>query len=1282
MKFKKQFTILLALIMVFSSITNVAAYSWQYGEEIPRSVKIKEAESNKDYKEETVKYVFTIGLNTYQKVSGSNVETRQIDAAPYIKNGRTMLPLRYVSDAISASVYWNNQTRTASFTKESLEAKIQIDGNKIVMSNGTIHTMDAKPDNVKGRILVPITNVASVYSLTNGNSTDGVDNDIEWDGTNRTVTIYLKKYNYVGKKTSEITSSTTSSPARRNNGYDRDYRRSSRYRYDDYSRRYDEYDYWNTYWNIYWRDFCNHNCNPNNSCTNECNCKDNCGKNCKCNKEEIRTDAEKYPVVKPEKVEVENKTALTPEEKANVEAEIKKVNPEAKTIEVKDNGDAVITYPDNSTNTINGEDIIIEKAKTDADKYNITTNPLIKSIGEAITEEEIISRVITDYPKDAKKQPKVNVKDPETLPSSETEETVSVVVIIEYPDGSKEEAEVEVRIGNFTDAEKNPIVKPEKVEVEDRAELTPEEKAKVKEEIKKANPKTEDIEVKENGDAILIYPDGSTNRIHGSDTVLEKSKTDAEKNHVFNPVITEVEDKKHLTSEEKAKVEEEVKKVNPEAETVTVANDGTATLTYQDGSTNKIPGEKTVSGKEKTDAEKYNVTVEPLIKNVGEAVSEEEVMAKVKTDYPSDNEKQPKISVKDPAILPNGETEGTTTVIVVVKYPDDSKEEVEVNVVIGSLPADKTDAEKYPVVKPEKVEVENKTALTPEEKAKVEEEIKKTNPEAKAVEVKDHGNAIIIYPDDSTNTISEEDTITERVKTNAEKYNVTTNPLMKNIGEAITEDEITSKVKIDYPQDTEEQPKISIKDHGTIPNTDTELTTSIEVIIEYPDGSKEEAEVEVRIGNFTDAEKYPVVKPEKTEVEDRAELTPVEKAKVEEKIKKVNPEAKTIEVKDNGDAILTYQDDSTNKISGNDTVVEKISTDAEKNPAMDPAITEVKNKAALTLEEKTKVEEEVKKANPEAETVTVADDGTATLTYQDGSTNEIAGDKTVSGKEKTEAETYDVTTNPINKKYSEAVTEEEIKNNVKTNYPEDAAKLPIISIKDSAELPDGKTEGTIPVVVVITYPDSSKEEATVEVIIGKQADADKYEVEVQEQNIIQDAKVKVENSIKNKDILPEDTKFEFVDEDGNINVLDTSNCEIINNDIKVTYPDGTSEIVKAIIKVVSKDTIIIVEDANKEINEGYTRIILVEDETVEFKDGVARIYDVKSDADIKYSDIVNLVEAMPKAGYKNLNWYELNVVANLFKQINGTDTITLTAIAEKITTTNVIKSNSQKLSIL
>ncbi|MDU1643238.1 Rib/alpha-like domain-containing protein, partial [Peptoniphilus harei] len=56
-------------------------------------------------------------------------------------------------------------------------------------------------------------------------------------------------------------------------------------------------------------------------------------------------------------------------------------------------------------------------------------------------------------------------------------------------------------------------------------------------------------------------------------------------------------------------------------------------------------------------------------------------------------------------------------------------------------------------------------------------------------------------------------------------------------------------------------------------------------------------------------------------------------------------------------------------------VTEKAKTDAEKNPVVDPAKTEVANKDKLTDEEKAKVVEAVKKANPEAKDVTVDDKG-------------------------------------------------------------------------------------------------------------------------------------------------------------------------------------------------------------------------------------------------------------------------------------------------------------------
>jgi len=41
-----------------------------------------------------------------------------LNAAPYIQNGRTMVPVRFVSEAMGANVDWDNSTKTVSITKK------------------------------------------------------------------------------------------------------------------------------------------------------------------------------------------------------------------------------------------------------------------------------------------------------------------------------------------------------------------------------------------------------------------------------------------------------------------------------------------------------------------------------------------------------------------------------------------------------------------------------------------------------------------------------------------------------------------------------------------------------------------------------------------------------------------------------------------------------------------------------------------------------------------------------------------------------------------------------------------------------------------------------------------------------------------------------------------------------------------------------------------------------------------------------------------------------------
>ena len=152
------------------------------------SIKIKEEEKAT----EKISYVFQINEFEYEIIRDGISTKVKMDISPVIYKGRTMLPLRRVAEVLGAEVVWDKFTRTASFTRDGLTASIQIDNNKIILSNGKVIEMEAKPLNIKDRIFVSLVNVAKVFGLSNGKADDGKDNDIEWDNEARTVTISVK----------------------------------------------------------------------------------------------------------------------------------------------------------------------------------------------------------------------------------------------------------------------------------------------------------------------------------------------------------------------------------------------------------------------------------------------------------------------------------------------------------------------------------------------------------------------------------------------------------------------------------------------------------------------------------------------------------------------------------------------------------------------------------------------------------------------------------------------------------------------------------------------------------------------------------------------------------------------------------------------------------------------------------------------------------------------------------------------------------------------------------
>ena len=117
------------------------------------------------------------------EANGENSHTA-MDVAPYIKDGRTMLPIRYIAETLGMSVTWDKKTRTVIIEDDKYKVEIPVDTNKIIV-NGETYTSDVKPEIKNGRTMMPIANIARAIGLKDGTN-------ILWDAKTKQVTIIRK----------------------------------------------------------------------------------------------------------------------------------------------------------------------------------------------------------------------------------------------------------------------------------------------------------------------------------------------------------------------------------------------------------------------------------------------------------------------------------------------------------------------------------------------------------------------------------------------------------------------------------------------------------------------------------------------------------------------------------------------------------------------------------------------------------------------------------------------------------------------------------------------------------------------------------------------------------------------------------------------------------------------------------------------------------------------------------------------------------------------------------
>jgi len=140
--------------------------------------------------------LFSIDLNRWDNSIVSDVEivlvpeiNISIDNSPFhpatlpprIVDGRTIMPLRAISEALNADVEWHGETRSITISAGDSTAVMTIDNTDVIItSSGQTETitLDVAPTIINGSTMIPIRFFAEFFG-----------HDVDWDNDTRTVII-------------------------------------------------------------------------------------------------------------------------------------------------------------------------------------------------------------------------------------------------------------------------------------------------------------------------------------------------------------------------------------------------------------------------------------------------------------------------------------------------------------------------------------------------------------------------------------------------------------------------------------------------------------------------------------------------------------------------------------------------------------------------------------------------------------------------------------------------------------------------------------------------------------------------------------------------------------------------------------------------------------------------------------------------------------------------------------------------------------------------------------
>lgn len=132
-----------------------------------------------------VLYIFTaIGVTAADDIkvtfNGANIE---FDQPPILRDGRTLVPMRAIFEAMGAEVDWDGETETVWANKGDIVIALQIYNNLMFKNDGTKTEqieLDVPACIENSRTLVPVRAISEAFGA-----------EVDWDGETQTVIIKL-----------------------------------------------------------------------------------------------------------------------------------------------------------------------------------------------------------------------------------------------------------------------------------------------------------------------------------------------------------------------------------------------------------------------------------------------------------------------------------------------------------------------------------------------------------------------------------------------------------------------------------------------------------------------------------------------------------------------------------------------------------------------------------------------------------------------------------------------------------------------------------------------------------------------------------------------------------------------------------------------------------------------------------------------------------------------------------------------------------------------------------